>query len=71
MKQFYITSDNISAVASDPGDCYLSPTDPVHELKIVQYMDGLGSTAKLEEYRIKTTIDTIKQIQNSAKSDNK
>lgn len=71
MKQFYITSDNISAVASDPSDCYLSPTDPVHELKIVQYMGGLGSTAKLEEYRIKTTIDTIKQMQNSAKSDNK
>lgn len=71
MKQFYITSDNISAIASDPDDCYLSPTDPVHELKIVQYMGGLGSTAKLEEYKIKTTIDTIKQMQNSAKSDNK
>lgn len=71
MKQFYITSENISAITADPTDCYISPTDPVHELKIAQYMGGLGSTAKLEEYRIKTAIDTIKRIQHSAKSNNK
>ena len=71
MKQFYITSENISAITADPTDCYLSPNDPVHELKIAQYMGGLGSTAKLEEYRIKTAIDAIKRVQHYAKSNNK
>jgi hypothetical protein len=29
----------------------LSPEDPIHELKIIQYLAGLGSEARLQEYR--------------------
>jgi hypothetical protein len=57
MKQFYITSDNIQPDSNE--DCYIAPDDPVHELKIVSYMGGLGSTVKLEELRIKNTIEKI------------
>jgi len=49
MKQYRITSSNIPS--DDSNDCYLSPHDPVHELKIAHCMDGLGSEAKLQEYR--------------------
>lgn len=51
MKQFRITKENI--LQDSPDDCYLSPDDPVHELKIAQYMGGLGSQARLAEYRAK------------------
>lgn len=55
MKQYKITSNNINH--DSPSDCYLSPTDPIHELKIASYMDGLGSTVKLAEYRAKVIED--------------
>lgn len=51
MKQFRITKENL--LQDSPDDCYLAPDDPVHELKIVQYMGGLGSQARLAEYRAK------------------
>jgi hypothetical protein len=57
MKQFYITSKNIQQDTDE--DCYLAPNDPVHELKITSYMGGLGSTVKLEELRIRNTIEKI------------
>ena len=57
MRQFYITSKNILQDTEE--DCYLAPDDPVHELKIVSHMGGLGSTVKLEELRIKNTIEKI------------
>jgi hypothetical protein len=57
MKQFYITSKNIQQDTDE--DCYLAPDDPVHELKITSYMGGLGSTTKLEELRIRNTIEKI------------
>jgi hypothetical protein len=60
MKQFYITSKNIQQDANE--DCYLAPDDPVHELKITSYMGGLGSTTKLEELRIKNTIEKINNV---------
>lgn len=50
MNQYRITSQNIPQTTSD--DCYLSPDDPVHELIATQIMDGLGSQARLDEYRI-------------------
>jgi hypothetical protein len=55
MKQYKITSENIPKDTSD--DCYIDPADPVNELKIVQYLAGLGSAARLQEYRAKTTQD--------------
>ena len=52
MKQYRITSDNIPK--DSPDDAYLSPDDPIHELKIVQYLAGLGGEARLAEYRAHT-----------------
>lgn len=49
MKQYRITSDNIPQ--DSPDDAYLAPDDPIHELKIVQYLAGLGGQARLQEYR--------------------
>ena len=49
MKQYRITSDNIPQDSTD--DAYLAPEDPIHELKIVQYLAGLGGQARLQEYR--------------------
>jgi len=49
MKQYRITSDNIPQDSAD--DAYLAPDDPIHELKIVQYLAGLGSQGRLQEYR--------------------
>ena len=49
MKQYRISTDNIPR--DDPDDCHLDPADPIHELKIVQYLAGLGGQARLSEYR--------------------
>jgi hypothetical protein len=49
MKQYKITVDNI--LQDSPDDCYLAPTDPIHELKIAAFMGGLGSEGKLAEYK--------------------
>ena len=49
MKQYKITSQHLNQDSSD--DCYLDPNDPVHELKALQHLAGLGSTARLQEYR--------------------
>jgi hypothetical protein len=35
MKQYRITKDDMLQDSSD--DCYLAPTDPIHELKAVSY----------------------------------
>lgn len=49
MKQYKITSDHLNQDNTD--DCYLDPTDPVHELKAIQHLAGLGSDARLHELR--------------------
>lgn len=49
MKQYRITTENIPK--DSPDDCYLAAEDPIHELKIVQYLAGLGGEARLHEYR--------------------
>jgi len=49
VKQYYITTENLNK--DSPDDCVLDPSDPVHELKIVQYLAGLGAEARLHEYR--------------------
>jgi len=53
MKQYKITSADLQLDNNSTNDCYLDPTDPVHELKIASYLGGLGSNARLEEYRLK------------------
>lgn len=51
MKQYKITSENITPICDD--DCYLSPDDPIHELKIASMLGGLGSEERLAEYKRK------------------
>lgn len=52
MKQYKITTEHIPQDSDD--DCYLDPTDPIHELKVIQYLAGLGGEARLQEYRAHT-----------------
>ena len=33
-------------------DCYLAPDDPIHELKALAGLGGLGGEARLHEYRV-------------------
>ena len=49
MKQYRITSQDLNQ--DSPDDCYLSPEDPIQELKILSGMGGLGGEARLHEYR--------------------
>ena len=49
MKQYNITTENINTDAAD--DAYLSPDDPIQELKIANYLGGLGSEYRLAAYR--------------------
>ena len=53
MKQYRITSENI--LQDSPEDCFLAPNDPIQELKISQYLGGLGADARLHEYRATQT----------------
>lgn len=53
MRQYYITKENI--LQDSPDDCYIAPSDPIHELKIAHYMGGLGAEQRLAEYRTKVT----------------
>ena len=49
MTQYRITSADINPSSDD--DCYLSPDDPIHQLKGVSQLGGLGSEAALSQYR--------------------
>lgn len=49
MKQYRITSEHLNQDSTD--DCYLAPDDPVHELKAIQHLAGLGADARLHELR--------------------
>lgn len=49
MKQYRITSEHLNQDSNE--DCYLAPDDPVHELKALQHLAGLGASAKLHEMR--------------------
>lgn len=53
MKQYKITSADLQLDSDPTSDCYIDPNDPMHELKIAGYLGGLGSAARLEEYRLK------------------
>lgn len=52
MKQYRISTENLNQ--DSPDDAYLAPEDPIHELKVVQYLAGLNANERLNEYRIKT-----------------
>ena len=49
MKQYRITSEHLNQDSNE--DCYLAPDDPIHELKALQHLAGLGADAKLHEKR--------------------
>jgi len=49
MKQYRITTEHLNQ--DSPEDCYLPPDDPIHELKSLQHLAGLGHSARLQEYR--------------------
>lgn len=49
MKQYRITTQN-AVPESNTEDCYLPANDPVHELKLLAGLGGLGSAARLHEY---------------------
>ena len=53
MKQFKITSENYNLHNSHEDDCALSPDDPVHELKALAGLGGLGGQTRLHEYNAK------------------
>jgi len=48
MKQYRITSQDVNQSSDE--DCYLAPDDPIHQLKAVSMMGGLGSTEALASY---------------------
>lgn len=49
MKQYKITSSDLNQ--DSPDDAYLSPDDPIHEMKLLSGLGGLGGQARLHEYR--------------------
>jgi hypothetical protein len=49
MRQYRITSKDLNQTSDD--DCYLAPEDPIHELKALSGLGGLGGEARLHEYR--------------------
>lgn len=49
MKQYRITTADFAPPSED--DCYLAPDDPIHELKAVAQLGGLGGEAALAQYR--------------------
>jgi hypothetical protein len=49
MKQYRITAADLNQNSTD--DCYLAPNDPIHELKALSGLGGLGGKARLQEYR--------------------
>jgi hypothetical protein len=49
MKQYRITSADLNQ--DSPDDCYLDPSDPIHEMKTLAGLGGLGSEARLHELR--------------------
>lgn len=56
IKQYKITTEN-SVNHDSPDDCYLAPNDPIHEIKRLQYLGGLGAQARLTEYKVQQQID--------------
>jgi hypothetical protein len=49
MKQYRITTQDLIQDSDD--DCYLAPDDPIHEMKALAGLGGLGGEARLHEYK--------------------
>jgi len=49
MRQYKIRSADLTK--DSPNDCVLDPSDPIHEIKQLSYLAGLGAQARLQEYR--------------------
>ena len=49
MKQYRISTEQLNQDSNE--DCYLAPEDPIHELKALAGLGGLGGEARLHEYR--------------------
>lgn len=49
MRQYRVTTADLNQSSDD--DCYLAPDDPIHELKAIQHLAGLGADARLHEMR--------------------
>lgn len=49
MKEYRITTQDLNQDSTD--DCYLDPNDPIHEIKALSGLGGLGGDARLHEYR--------------------
>jgi hypothetical protein len=49
MKQYKITTQDLNQSSDE--DCYLAPEDPIHEMKALAGLGGLGGDARLHEYR--------------------
>jgi hypothetical protein len=62
MKQYHITSEHVNLDSNS--DCVLSQEDPIHELKIAHYLNGLGSAERLAEYRLQMSRLRSQQFTN-------
>ena len=49
MKQYVIRNNDVPQKSKD--DCYLAPTDPIHELMATAIMGGLGGQERLAAYK--------------------
>jgi hypothetical protein len=49
MKQYKITTEHLNQ--SSDNDCYLAPDDPIHEIKAITQLAGLGADARIHEMR--------------------
>lgn len=49
MRQYRITTEHLNQSSDD--DCYLAPDDPIHEIKAITQLAGLGGDARLHELR--------------------
>jgi hypothetical protein len=49
MKQYRITTKDLNQ--DSPDDCYLDPSDPIHEMKALAGLGGLGGAARLHELK--------------------
>ncbi len=63
MKQYKITTEHLPTDSAD--DAHLAPNDPIHELKAIQYLAGLGSQQRLAEYRQKVAEMNVQAAQGS------
>lgn len=58
MKQYKITSENFKVDDTQSDDCVLPPDDPIHEMRALAGLGGLGGQERLMEYRSKSVSQT-------------